>query len=531
MKKIIVSSLVFTATVSSFNAQTKPRLIVVENDSMRIEIEQLGESINSKYNDYAPVITADGQEMFFTSRRPVTEKEKKRGAETAERIFYSEYDADSKTWKEAYPLAENVNVPGRNNSNIAISNDGQHLFIYQDSKYGDGEIFESYLKGRSWSDPMSISPIINTEFHESSATLSPDGKTLYFVSDRKGGQGKRDIWKSTKGTDGKWGAPENLGNVVNSKDDEEAIYLHPDGKTLYFSSRGHNSIGGYDVFKTVYEKGKWSKPVNMGEPINTKGDDLFFVIAANGKFGYYASSRDSDVKNIYEIRFYPKEKVKVVEPNLAVLKGVIRDAKTNQPIEATIEITDNEKNVVIGTYTSNSESGKYLISLPAGKNYGINVKSPGYLFHSENVTSSDTAKYQEIKKDIGLMKLETGSQIILKNIFFDYNKYSLKDESKTELDRVLQLMEDNPSLVIEIGGHTDTQGAADYNQRLSEDRAKAVVDFLVAYGIARDRFAYKGYGESKPLISDAEIAKMKTPQEKEEAHAMNRRTEFKILKK
>jgi Tol biopolymer transport system component len=165
---------------------------------MRIEIEQLVESINSKYNDYAPVITADGLEMFFTSRRPVTEKEKKKGAEVGERIFYSEYDTETKTWKDAVPLSENVNIPGRNNSNIAISNDGQHLFIYQDSKYGDGEIFDSYLKGRSWSDPMSISPIINTEFHESSATLSPDGKTLYFVSDRKGGQGKEIYGKALK---------------------------------------------------------------------------------------------------------------------------------------------------------------------------------------------------------------------------------------------------------------------------------------------------------------------------------------------
>ncbi len=511
-------------------AQVKPKLIVSENDSMRIEIEQLDGSINSPFNDYAPVITADGSEMFFTSRRPVTEKELKKGVQVAERIFYSTFDTETKTWKKAEPLSDNVNVFGRNNSNIAISNDGQRLLIYQDSKYGDGEIFESFLKGRSWSDPQPISTVINTEFHESSATISPDGRTIYFVSDRKGGQGKRDIWKCIKGTDGKWGAPENIGGVVNSKDEEEAVYMHPDGKTLYFSSKGHNSIGGYDVFKTVFEKGKWSKPVSLGEPINTTGDDLFFVLAANGKFGYYASSRDSDVKNIYEIRFIPKDKVKEVKPNLAVIKGVIRDAKTNAPIEATIEITDNEKNEVIGTYTSNSESGKYLISLPAGKNYGINVKSPGYLFHSDNVTSSDTAQYQEIKKDIGLKKLETGSQIILKNIFFDYNKYSLKDESKTELDRVLNLMEDNPSLVIEIGGHTDTQGSADYNQALSEDRAKAVVDYLVAYGIPRERFAYKGYGESKPLVSDTDIAKLKTPEEKEEAHGMNRRTEFKILK-
>jgi outer membrane protein OmpA-like peptidoglycan-associated protein len=515
--------------ISTIQAQ-QPKLIIKETDSTRIEIEALGAEINSKFNDYAPVITADGLEMFYTSRRPVTDKEKKKGTEVNERIFYSSFDEETGKWSEAEPLGETVNVPGRHNSNIAISNDGQRLLIYQDSKWGDGEIFESYLKGRFWSSPTPISTVINTESHESSATISPDGRTIYFVSDRKGGQGKRDIWKCTKGTDGNWGVPENLGKVVNTKEDEEAVFMHPDGKTLYFSSKGHKGFGGYDIYKTVYNKGKWSSPVNLGEPINTNGDDLFFVLAANGKVGYYASSRDSDVKNIYEIRFITKENVKEEQPNLAVIKGTIRDGKSNLPIGATIVITDNEKNEIVGTYTSNSETGKYLISLPSGKNYGISVTAPGYLFHSDNVTSDEDAKYQEIKKDIGLVKLETGSQIVLRNIFFDYNKYSLKEESKTELDRVLQLMEDNPTLVIEIGGHTDTQGSADYNQKLSEDRAKAVVDYLVAYGIPRDRFAYKGYGKSKPLISDTEIAKLKTPQEKEDAHGMNRRTEFKILK-
>jgi outer membrane protein OmpA-like peptidoglycan-associated protein len=350
------------------------------------------------------------------------------------------------------------------------------------------------------------------------------------VSERAGGIGKRDIWKCTKDENGNWGLPENLGSVVNTKSEEESVFIHPDGVTLYFSSKGHNSVGGYDVFKSTLVNGQWTKPVNMGEPVNTAGDDLFFVLTANGQTGYYASSREGDQKDIYQIRFIPKDQKKVQDqPKLTVLKGIIRDEKTKAALEAKIQIIDNEKNAVIGEFNSNSQSGKYLIPLPAGKNYGISVTAPNYLFHSENVDIPDTANYQEIIRDIELKKLEKGTQIVLRNIFFDLDKFTIKPESKTELDRVYQLMKENPKLVIELSGHTDTQGSATYNQQLSENRAKAVVEYLSAMGIPNNRFQYKGFGEEKPIISDMEIAKMKTQAQKDKAHAFNRRTEFKIL--
>jgi outer membrane protein OmpA-like peptidoglycan-associated protein len=260
------------------------------------------------------------------------------------------------------------------------------------------------------------------------------------------------------------------------------------------------------------------------------GDDLFFVLTANGQTGYYASSRDGDQKDIYQIRFIAKEK-KIVQnqPKLTVLKGVIRDEKTKAPLEAKIQIIDNEKNSIIGEFNSNSQSGKYLIPLPAGTNYGISVTAANYLFHSENVDIPDTANYQEIVRDIDLKKLEKGTQIVLRNIFFDLDKFSIKPESKNELDRVYRLMKDNPKLIIEISGHTDTQGSAVYNQQLSENRAKAVVEYLTEMGIGAEHFQYKGYGEDRPIISESDIMKMKTQTQKDKAHALNRRTEFKIL--
>lgn len=506
-------------------------LIISENDSMRIEIERLSRKVNSSFNDYAPVITADGQTMFFTSRRPVTKKELKKKKEARENIYRSTFNEDQKGWDEAIMLPQNINNPSRYNSNIAISNDGQRLLIYRDDQFGNGDIFESFLKGETWSDPQPFPKVINSEAHESSASIAPDGRTIYYVSERLGGIGGRDIWKCTKENDGSWSAPINLGPVVNTNTDEESVFIHPDGKTLYFSSKGHGSKGGYDIFKTEMHNGQWSNPMNLGEPINTTGDDLFFVLTADGETGYYASSRDAKEKDIFVVRFIAKStENKQVEPDLTVLKGITRDDKTKVPLEAKIIITDNELNTVIGEFNSNSASGKYLIPLPGGKNYGIAVSAPGYIFHSENVGIAKVAGYYEVIRDIDLKKLETGTQIVLRNIFFDLDKFTLKPESKSELDRLFALMKENPKLEVELSGHTDTQGSAVYNQQLSENRAKAVVEYLVAMGIEAKRFQYKGYGEEKPIISDAEIAKMLTQEEKDAAHANNRRTEIKVLK-
>lgn len=520
MHKIVVSILAFLAVNIGFYAQQD--IVVVENDSMRIEVELLGPEINSDFDDYAPVITADGETIYFTSRRSFTDREKKRNRESNERIYYAEFDEEENQWNEAESMPESVNLPRRNTSNVAISNDGQRLLIYKDDRYGNGNIFETYAKGNDWSEPVSISDEVNSEFHESSASISPDGKTIYFVSERKGGIGKRDIWKATKNNDGTWGKAENLGNVINTKHDEEAVYIHPDGKTLYFSSKGHKGLGGYDVFKSTYVNGKWTKPVNLGAPINSDEDDLFFVLAANGKKGYYATARGGGVKNIYEIRFIPIDKEKEDKgPDLTVFKGVIKECDGKTPIYADIEVVDNETDEIVGTYNSNESTGKYLISLPSGRNYGVNVNAKGYLFssHSFDLSNDSVVGYNEVKKDLCLDKIKVGSKVVLNNIFFDYAKATLRKESKNELMRLKRILDESPNLKIEIGGHTDNRGADDYNNRLSKNRARSVVNYLVENGIDRSRITYKGYGKSQPVATN----------DTEEGRQENRRVEFKVI--
>lgn len=519
----MIKTLVFLIIIALFPLflLAQSGLVIRETDSVRIEISPLKE-LNSSFSDYSPVITADGSQLFFTSRRPVTDKEKARNKEGREMIYVSDYDDVDNEWIEPVLLGKEVNIPGRQNSVIAISNDGQRLLKYQDDQYGNGDIYESYLKGMKWSDPISISTEINSNFHESSASIAPDGRTIYFVSNRKGGQGGRDIWLTKKNERGEWSAPENLGAIVNTNQDEEAVFIHPDGKTLYFSSKGHNSLGGYDIYRTTLVNGKWTQPQNLGEPLNTTGNDLFFVLTANGRRGYLASDRNGGVLNIYEVNFIPLERkdgTKNSEPRLTVLKGVITDKQTGLPLEATIEVVDNVKNEVIATFNSNSSTGRYLVSLPSGMNYGVTVQAEGYLFESFSFDLPDTAAYVEVIRDVQLNKLKAGTKVILKNIFFDFDKASLRNESVAELTRLVRIMNEYPNLKIEIGGHTDGKGSDEYNNRLSRDRAESVVNYLIENGIDKSRLSFKGYGKTQPIASN----------DTEEGRQENRRVEFKII--
>ena len=323
--------------------------------------------------------------------------------------------------------------------------------------------------------------------------------------------------------------------------------MHPDGKTLYFSSEGHKNMGGFDVFKSTFNNGKWSEPVNLGYPINTPDDDVFFTIAASGTHAYMMGDARADgygERDIYVVTFILEKPVLTntednliawrTEPvsetsmeaavntvSLTLLKGRVLDEATKEPVEASIILTDNVINEEIATFTSNSATGKYLVSLPSGKNYGIAVKAPGYLFHSENFDIPKTSAYQEVEKDIYLKKVEIGKEIVLKNIFFDFNKATLRPESKNELENLTQLMRENPTIKIEISGHTDNVGSAAYNKTLSQARAKAVVDYLINAGIPADRMTSAGYGFDKPIASN----------ETDAGRQLNRRTEFKITSK
>jgi outer membrane protein OmpA-like peptidoglycan-associated protein len=523
----------------------------------RVFIDNL-KAVNSPYPEYSPLISADESIMIFTSRRSNTTgggKDEGSDFHYFEDVYMS-YQTEGQ-WSAPVNIGRPINTDVHD-ATVGLSPDGQSLFVYRFEMGDGGDIYQCELEGERWSKPKHLGKNINTKYHESSACFSNDGRTMYFVSDKpEGGLGGRDMYRATLdnpdakvGNKKRWGSPFNLSTTLNTKYSEEGVFMHPDGKTLYFSSRGHETMGGYDIFKAVKDdNGQWGKPENLGYPINTPDDDVFFVISASGKHGYYSSIKSDGMgeKDIYRVTFLGPEKspvlnnednllasltnpvsetvieevVEIRTVSLTILKGTVTDAVTEDKVEAGIELIDNEKNKVIANFKSNATTGKYLVSLPAGKNYGLAVKAEGYLFHSENFDIPKSAGYTEVIKDIELKKVAVGSKIVLKNIFFDFDKATLRDESTSELERLTKLLNDVPTLKIEISGHTDSKGADAYNLKLSERRAHAVVDYLVVAGIAKDRLTYKGAGESEPVsTNDTEAGRQE-----------NRRTEFKVLAK
>lgn len=485
-----------------------------DGDTVKIIVKNLGSALNGKFPEYNPIVNADESEMFFTSQREGSTG----GIISPEDYNFFEDIYVTTRGESDWSTPTNPGKPINgiyNDAIVGLSPDGQKLFTYKGDNGGD--IYMSVLEGSVWSKPEKLNDNINTKFKESSASFSYDGRTLYFVSNREGGQGGNDIYISKADASGQWGKAENIGATINTQYDESGVFMHPDGKTLYFSSKGHNTMGGLDIFKSIYENGKWSVPENIGYPVNTTDDDAFFSMAANGQHGYLSSVRKEGAgsHDIYMVTF------KARPPQLALLKGTILNDKTLKPVEATIEIIDNVTREVISTFKSNSATGKYLISLPSGHNYGITVKADNYLFHSENLDLPKSYNYTEVVKDVKLKSIAVGSKIVLNNIFFDFGKATLRKESEAELDKLTKLLNDIPTLRIEIAGHTDNKSSADFNQKLSEARAKSVVDYLIAQGINASRLRYKGYGLTRPIADN----------NTEQGRQLNRRTEFEVLGK
>ncbi|MBO7134607.1 MAG: PD40 domain-containing protein [Bacteroidales bacterium] len=517
----------------------------------RVFIDNLGANINSRYADYGPVISTDESMMIFTSRREgSTGGEMDYDNQYFEDLYISYNEGDNK-WAPAMNM-KSINTDNHDAS-VGLSPDGSILYTFNGTP--DGNLYESKLKGENWSKPKALGKTINTKYHETSISISSDGKTLYFVSERPKDEfgtpskGGKDIFVSEKTTKGEWGPARNIGAPINTEFDEEGIFIHPDNRTMYFSSKREGTIGGYDIFYSeLDDDGNWSEPVNMGIPINTPEDDVFFIVTGNGRYAYISSDREGSIgmQDIWRITFLAPEKpmltgtednliacsnssiqtivkqeiVEVKKVRLTIMKGTITDAETGDPLESSIEIVDLEKDEIYATLSSNASTGKYLISLPSGKNYGITARTEGYLFHSENVNVPATSSYQEIIKDIKLKAINVGATIILSNIFFDFNKYTLRDISKAELDNLVRLLTvDYPKMVIEIGGHTDNVGSLESNTRLSANRAKAVVDYLISHGVEKERLSYKGYAYQQPIDTN----------DTEEGRQKNRRVEFKVI--
>jgi outer membrane protein OmpA-like peptidoglycan-associated protein len=491
------------------------------NDTAKVTIRKLPQPLNSPYNDYGPLVSADGSTLLFTSNRPVTEREKEKGRPAKENVYQVTFDERKRKWGTPVLLGPTVNAPGRNNSAVALSPDGQHMLLYRDAGEGDGNLFESTLIGAEWSEPVELPAPVRSAQQETSACYSPDGRTLFFVSDRPGGPGRKDIHRVSRDAHGAWGQVEVLGAPINTREDEEGVFLSADGRTLHFSSKGHGGAGGHDLFRSTRTGDGWGPPQNLGAPINTPDDDLYLVLLADERTGYFSSVRAGGfgLKDIYEVRIVPKDQRRSEEPRLTVLKGQVIDAETRLPVAARIDITDNAGQANVSTQQANASTGNFLLSLPAGKDYGIHVSAEGYLFHSEHVHMPDTLGYTEVVTVIGLKELKAGNTIVLNNVFYDVDRWTLRPESDAELVELAALMKANPGLRIELGSHTDNTGGEEHNQRLSEARARNVMERLIGLGIAADRLVAKGYGERFPVV----------PNDTEEGRRSNRRTEFKVL--
>ncbi|MES2567812.1 MAG: OmpA family protein [Bacteroidota bacterium] len=453
-------------------------------------IKNMGSTVNSQYPDYAPVFTADQSTMLFTTGRPTNVGgQTYDGGKYFEDIYIS-YKKDS-VWMPAVNIGIPVNTVD-NDGAVCISSDGQEILIFKDDK-GDGNIYSTSLEGNFWSVPKKLNSHINSKSWEPSAFIAANGRTLYFTSDRPGGYGGTDIYKSEKNSSGEWGKAINLGPSINTMYDEDAPFLHPDGISLYFTSNGHETMGGFDIFESsLLEGGKWSEPVNVGYPINSPDDEAFFVLSPDKKTAYYTSIREDGLgeKDNYMITF-----TNVTENSLELQKGLILGQGLLAAKNVKITVTDNHTHELEGIYYPNESTGKYLFILEPGKSHNITYEADGFLFYSENRYVSKADDYNEIIKSIKLPPIALGSSVTLNNIFFDFDKSTLRPNSKAELLKLYEFLFNHPNLLVEITGYVDADNADEYTLKLSKERANAIIDYLVEKGINKERLISDGCGD------------------------------------
>jgi outer membrane protein OmpA-like peptidoglycan-associated protein/tetratricopeptide (TPR) repeat protein len=468
--------------------------------------KNLGDSINTDALEYYPSLTIDGKKMIFTRRL------------SGDEDFYESDLIDNK-WNHAKPLGGKVNT-NLNEGAQNISQDGEWI-IFTGCNYPEGkgscDLYISFKTKNGWSEAENLGGLVNTDFWESSPSLSPDKRDLYFSSNQAGSYGGKDIWVSHRNLNGKWSRAENLGPTINTSSDESCSFIYADNQTLFFNSNGHPGYGETDLFfSKKLSDSSWSTPENLGYPINTIDDEGSLIVAADGKTAYYASEGNDSKGGLDLYSFQLRDDIR--PPRTLWVKGRVYDAKTKNGLPSSVELTDiNSRRLISKVQTD--EDGNFLTTLPVGNDYAFNVNRKGYLFFSENYDLNNV-KDSVYTADIPLQPLETGAAVILKNIFFDTKKTELKPESIVELDRVVELMSDNPKLKILISGYTDNVGKTQDNLILSKGRSLAVVNYLLAsHQIAKERLQYKGFGSAKPIADN----------NTEQGRALNRRTELSVI--
>lgn len=473
-------------------------------------LHNAGTAINSEMDEYFPKLTADQNTIIFTRKTDNREN------------FYESTRDSAGNWQEAHLLLGEINSALYNEGAHCISPDGKYLFFTGCNRpdgLGSCDIYVSRREGDGWGTPHNIGAPINTGGWEAQPALSADGKTLYFVSNRRGGQGGYDIWRSTLQSNGAWGTPQNLGPQINTPYDESSPYIHADNETLYFASNGWPGLGNKDIFKSRIDANKnWQTPKNLGYPINDHHEQTALSVSMNGQIAFYSTRRQDAIGGL-DIYYFDLPQETRPYP-VAYLNGTITDADSAAPVTAEVTITDINTNEVLYHDQADFEDGTFLAPLPFGGTYALHVKQPGYLFFSENYPLNDSAHVNDAYEvNIALSRIKVGQTETLNNIFFDINKFELLPQSQSDLENLIEFLNLNQGISVEIGGHTDNTGLAQLNQTLSENRARAVHDYLVRAGIHPGRLRYKGYGMNVP------VADNDTP----EGRQANRRTDFKII--
>ncbi len=470
----------------------------------------LNESINTDNNEYLPAVTGDNSMMIFTRR--IGGKED----------FYV-CKKQGENWGKAEPFSQfNTN---ENEGVFTISSDGKMILFSKMNRTRNQKSFDIFYSRKidgNWMHPKSIGNSINSEYYESQPSISSDGKILFFVSNRPNGIGGLDIWKSTLNKSGNWSKPTCLDTNVNTTADEQAPFIHPDGTTLYFTSKGHRGMGGSDIFISRKIGKKWSKAQNVGYPINTQNDEGPLFVTLDGKTGYYSS--DNQSKTIKNLDIYSFDLPKNIKPQIVTyVKGIVIDEKTKQILKSKVNIHNNNTGEQLKVIKTDQDT--FLITLLVGIDYNFTVELDGYVFYSQNFELTEQrSNIKPYMVTIELVKMpdkveKESKPIVLNNIFFKTNSSELDEKrSNIELGNLLKLLNENPNIKLIISGHTDNIGSEEYNLKLSRERAKAVRDYLVKNGVREQRLTYEGYGETQPIDNN----------NTEEGRKRNRRTEFRI---
>jgi outer membrane protein OmpA-like peptidoglycan-associated protein/outer membrane protein assembly factor BamD (BamD/ComL family) len=496
----------------------------------------LGPTVNTKHHEYFPTLTVDGKTLLFTRRLPAP------GTEHGEQEDFFVTHLVNGKWTEAEPMPSNINTPN-NEGAPTFAPDGRTLVFvacvdaygsYGANRSGKGscDLFITKKVGTQWRNPVNLPGGVNTPNWETQPSLSSDGKTMYFIRgiQRRDGTKDQDIYRAFLQSDGSWSKAERLPDIINTPFREESVFIHPDGRTLYFSSEGHPGFGGLDIFmSTMDDNGNWSRPVNLGYPINTEYDENSLLVAANGELAFFASDRAGGFGGLDLYAFEMPEHIRPTKT--LYMEGLVFDARTQRPIGGRFELIDLSNGKTIITADADKLTGEFLVSLPTKRDYAIFVSYPNYSDYSLNFSLKNQDDNEPFKLNIPLEPVIENANVRLENVFFDLGKSTLRPESQIELNRLVDHLKQNSTMTIEIGGHTDSRGNAQENLVLSQSRAKAVMDYLISQGIAASRLTAKGYASSQPVFTDEQIAAMASNQERERAHQLNRRTEYKIITK